>query len=222
MDAIKEKIAKLLAVAQGNANEHESDEAMRLASALMMKHGIDAADIDMGARGSRVGESDAVKFDHMWHRLVARCAAYLYGTQSMWTKTTITFVGRLDNREASLVTHHWLVEQVEAAYKSCLPKGMSKAARAEYRRTFKMACALRLLQRAHKLVAEIQENAPTIVGSTALVVVNHRKELEEEVDAFFKERKVRTVKTRINLKATLGAAHGVEAAEGIQLQKKVR
>lgn len=44
MDSIQDKIAKLMAMAtDGRGNETESETALRMAQALMTKHGIDAA-----------------------------------------------------------------------------------------------------------------------------------------------------------------------------------
>jgi len=69
VNAIREKIKKLLAVAEGQANEHESARAMELASSLMMRHGIDRE--SLGEKPT-VGEGSYFPIDYKWHRTTAQ------------------------------------------------------------------------------------------------------------------------------------------------------
>jgi hypothetical protein len=80
------------------------------------------------------------------------------------------------------------MRQVEGLYKSALPKGLDKSTRGEFRRTFKEACALRVKERAEKLMREMKQNNDNATGHNALVVTGYFDQLSAENDAFWNER----------------------------------
>ena len=60
-DKIIDKIAKLLAVANGNAagGEHERDTAMRMATKLLIKHNLSMVDITGKTKGEARESAEA-------------------------------------------------------------------------------------------------------------------------------------------------------------------
>lgn len=106
-------------------------------------------------------------------------------------KNGIMFVGREELIELAEETMFWLFRQVEQLYKTALPKGLSKTARNEFRKTFKAACAERTLQRVREYIRDIQYNqarAQAEAGHNALVVKGHFNTLKDEIDAYWDER----------------------------------
>lgn len=184
MEDIRDKIRKLLSVAEGGANEHESNVAMRMASDLMMRHGIDRASLASGEERVEVIEGEKFNIDYSWHKILATSAGELYGVLPLGTSdwSGCRFVGRADNVGAASDTFEFLRVQVEQLYKTHLPAGMTKASRALYRRTFKASCSTRVLERCLQIVAAQCASDPG--AKNALVVLDHRKQLANEVSAF--------------------------------------
>jgi cytosine/adenosine deaminase-related metal-dependent hydrolase len=213
MSAIGDKIRKLLNLARDkSASEGEAATAMRLAMELMARHGIEEADlvqreIDWGSRK----EADA-----KWKEVTAWASASLYGCRAVFERTSevFVFVGREDNRLASEMTYDFLCEQIERWYKTYLPPGMSKRDRAQFRRGFKVACALRVYDRVDDMMK------PQATGS-ALVL--HIDSITKEVDDFLEAQGgTKTVGKAVTIKnANEGHLLGAIAGDQIQLRKEV-
>lgn len=227
MSDIHDKIRKLLALAEGKANEHESAQAMAFASALMMKHGIDAAQLKKTDKHAII-DGDRFDLDARWMIVAGQAVGELFGTKivtSKWPKETIRFVGRSENVDASQDTLAFVLLQIERAYKIALPKGLTKGERATWRKDFKMAAAMRVLSRCQQIVAE--QIKPTVAtnstGSTALVVVAHRQQLNEEISAHFEAAGVTTSRAmQIKYKSSGAVGAGRAAGNNVELNAKVR
>lgn len=234
MSSIKDKIAKLLAVAHDKgATEHEAATAMGMASRLMLQHGI--SQDEFRKVEIEVIEGLRAEADHRWMVMTSQGAGMLYGCKPIRYRDRdgdkISYVGRSDNVDAATFTYKWLCDQIETFYKQALPKGLSKGERAEFRRTFKEACAIRVYYRIEALVKEMMANdtmasealaleAPK--AGTALVVVNHRKELEAEVDAFMNAANVRRNTRAVSIKSGSGTGAGMRAGDNVKLRQQVR
>lgn len=221
--SIKEKIRKMLALgaADSGATEDEAATAMRMAMGLMAKHGIDQATLG-GAKptakmAARVDRS--IQPHEVW---LASAAGVLYGCRVLFWKSGkhgFAFIGRSDNTDAAEMTMMWLTQQVESLYKQALPSGMTQKERAEFRRTFKVACAHRVLHRANAFVANPIQIAADI-SSTALVVSGYFKELDAEnkqVLAGIATRKSSARGTR----SGSGTMAGYAAGDKVQLHRRV-
>lgn len=224
-DAIKEKIKKLLAMgAKGSgATEDEAETAMRLAAGLMMRHGIEQSDLAGAAkpkatRGKRVNMT--LKRYQTW---TAQAAGVLYGCEVIvydGGKAGFDYVGRPDNIDASEQTVMWLFRQVEEFYKQALRPGMTQAERAEFRRTFKEACALRVLKRARDLIANAAALA-TGSGSTALVVAGYFEGLKAENQLVLAAERVK-IKRVAPVRWGSGSSAGSAAGDRVQLRREIR
>lgn len=219
------KIKKLLAVAQAGsgATENEMMSAAAFASALMLKHNIDVQlDDDKDEPESIKGERQH-GYDEPWHIDCSAAAGYLYYCRPIiWRRgSEIQFVGRADNIEACEATLRTFVAEVERLYKLNLPKGMTKLDRANYRSTFKKACAMRIAARCWAIMETLRRDdakAIAATGSTALVVVQTIDALLAEADALMGDVKKLPVKVA---RFGLGTEAGRRAGNTVQLQKQV-
>jgi len=226
-EAITDKIKKLLRIGQpgSGATEDEASTAMGLAAALMLKHGIDVQlDDDKDEPGAERGD---ISWDHEdWHTNCANAAAYLYSCRVLVYRRQggISFVGRSDNIGACEMTLGWLITAVEQQYKAHLPRGMSKIDRANYRRTFKWSCSMRLAARAWAAIMESLRRddlkALEATGCRALVVVKSIDAQLAEIDAMLGEMSVKTLVVHPKA-AGLGTLDGRRAGDSVELQKKV-
>ena len=219
MDNIKDKIRKLLAVAHDKgASEEEAATAMRLAMTLMARHGIEQS--QLGAEKPKVHiDTVTAEATKKYELRVAMAAGILYGCNLIAKNggnDGFFYVGRPANIEAAELTYPWLLDQVEALYKAALPKGLSQTDRAEYRRTFKAACAERIYMRAIDLV----KNPTAIEGSTALVVQGYFNELAAENRAAI-ESQLKIKPMRMGFRLGNGSVDGARAGERVKLRQEV-
>lgn len=220
-----DKIAKLFALSNdAGATENEAAQALRLATALMLKHNISEDEIRKND-APKVCRGIEMEIEKKWHEVVSWAVQDLYSVKSLWLNDTFVFVGRADNIDAAQQTYVMIVDQIEMLYKQSLPKGMSKQDRAQYRRDFKQACAVRVQYRAREIVNSLmrdEQTAQAATGCTALVIINKRKELEQEIDDFFEEISIKKTKSRgVSVKSSQGAADGLRQGNNVQLNRRV-
>lgn len=228
---VYDRIRKLLALGENNPNEHEAEQALALAQRMMLQHGIERSQLEQAAVA--YGDDSIANMDS-WHLRAGWAVGELFGTRVVvFSKRdgtrNLTFVGRPDNVKTSVVVALSIIQQIERLYKQRLPKGLSKADRAIYRRDFKEAAALRVFQRAYlinqQLAKEEAERKASELGtssSTALTLVDHLKELHEEADAFLRGEDIKQRKTSVKARVSIGGIEGAAAGEIVKLQEKVR
>lgn len=186
---IRDRIKKMLALGNDkSATEAEAASALDMAAALMARYNIQI-DASTNLADKEVIRGRWISHEHLFHRLCGNAAAFLYNCQVITSgPQSFQFVGRTHNIDAAYDTYQYIVEQVEHLYKVNLPKGMSKSDRANYRRTFKFACAGRVYHRASEIVSSYKQssNAQSMekIGSNVLVVVESLKQQLEEVSNF--------------------------------------
>lgn len=193
-DKARDKISKLLNMTVANGcTEDEQETALRMAAAIATREGIELDSIrarDQTA-AQRKATDKTLRQEFKVHQvLAAQAAAELYGVKIMTYnhgKGGIYFVGREENIELTEQTMFWLMRQVELLYKQNLERGLTQKARAEFRKTFKAACAYRVYQRAVELMRDMRTNSSEAIrstGSTALVVQGYFETLRRENDTF--------------------------------------
>lgn len=191
----KAKITKLLNMTVENGcSEDEQETAMSMAAAIATKLGIDleAQRSKEPTAAQRKAMKKAFNQEFKIHQVLAfQAAAKLYGCD-VYTysggKGGLFFVGRDENIELAEQTAFWLMRQVELLYKQNLPRGLSQSVRAQYRKTFKAACAYRVNERAAQLMREMKMNeqaAQAATGQNALVVQGYFEQLARENAAYF-------------------------------------
>lgn len=220
MTAIHDKIRKLLAVAQGQANEAESNSALAMATALMAKHGIDQSQL----RNEPTGPIRGAWFnlDGKYLRLLAQATGRLYGTVPLFDpdRGTAYFVGRPENIDASQDTLAFLIVQLESFYKAALPTGLTQSDRAQFRKAFKLSCAIRVYHRCVEIVEGLSQRDNKAAGTRALMVLDHFKQLKVENDELLKGVKTRAARS-ITIRSSLGAAEGSRAGNLMEINRSV-
>lgn len=230
VDNIRSKVRKLLALAALNSGgtEDERMTAMKMAMALMIKHGIeqDALGTDEAAIKAKYGNINRQGLRD-YQVSLASAAATLYGCTAMFYnrgKAGFVFVGREDNIDATEQTLFWLMAQVEQLYKQNVPKGLCgvRSPRGgwldvEFRRNFKRECAFRTWHRAIELVSNPALMARD-TGSTALVVSGYFEKLKEENDAV--TGKVKSMRGG-RVRHGFGSGEGRAAGDQVKLRREI-
>lgn len=228
-DRIISKIRAMLAKASegSGATEDEAATALAMAMAMMAKHGIERSQLEDAEDDEKPEQGQWSNAEFLkWHLYTAQAASYLYHckvVQMSGRKRAIRFVGKPSYIQACEMTFAWINQQVERLYKEALPPGLDKATRAELRRTFKMACALRVRSRAWSIMQAMANDdalAIEMTGSTALVVKTHMEKEKEQLEAFYKELDYRPAIQRSS-KVGVGTSLGFKAGDRVQLQKQV-
>lgn len=226
MSASHDKILKLLNMTVKNGcTEDEQETALKMAMAIAAREGIDLEAL----RPKDAPKIKAVMKGHYQEfkphqALAAQAAAVLFGVEcNVYNLGArgFNFVGRPELIELAEETMFWLFRQIEELYKQALPKGLSKTERAEFRKTFKAACALRTWERAREAMRDMRYNdarAQEATGHNALVVQGYFETLEKEQDEFWEERFAETPEQKARreaqekAQAEWDAAHPKEAA----------
>ena len=183
-EEILTKIRKLLATANDQCNEHESEIALRMATRLMVKHGIDESmlelettgKLELGAldgrlihRASRVTAWRVELADVLAERQCCRIGIasgfgiYIYGHETNWNR----------------IQELWnlLEPQVDKWAKSQRGKGRRFAN--SYRLGMVETLGKLLVQEKNKLVAEKREEALATSDATAMVVMDQLAVVEK-------------------------------------------
>lgn len=230
MDHIIERVRKLLNVAdpRSGATEAEMATALAMAQALMMKHNIEQSELVETPEGCVVAY---VKGDisELYHEFAAQAASHMNMVKLFRSPAleSFGFIGRKSNCDATAIMYQYIVSRVETLYKQNLPKGLTKRARADFRRSFKQACAGRVLRRAMEIMERQQREGVAAsqgyAGSTALVVQSTVKQrLEEAQEHMEKEFPNMRVSRAKKVSVGLGTILGHQAGDQIELQKAVR
>lgn len=182
---------------------------MRMAAGLAARGGIELESVRQkdSTAAERKAIKKAVSQEFKIHQLFsAQAAAVLYGCDIFTYdqgRQGVLFVGREENVEMAEQTMFWLMRQVELLYKQHLPKGLSQRDRAEYRKTFKAACAQRVHHRAVELMIQMKNDERTAqeaTGQNALVVQGYFEQLKRENAAAWEasaEQKARAEQSRL-------------------------
>lgn len=214
MTDIHNKIQNLLELANNNPSEDEAATAMNMARKLMMKYNIDQRDL---GTVSSVSYGERHTLDRDYFKILAHAVKTMTGvTMVYFSDDTFKMAGTKVNVQIAHELLMFLANQVESMYKIYLPKGMSKAERANYRKDFKRNCAVRIKQRCDE--ARFHDNPVT--GRELVVIQN---ELEKQVEAFLQEQSVRMVKNKTIIRThTKGAIDGRMAGDAASLQPRVK
>lgn len=224
-EEIKARIVKLLNLSRDRgASEAEAATAMTMATKMMLLHGIKESDLQTSK--AVAGRSETTELERDWQEIIADISGKLFGCMTLLGKSLngapmFYYIGRPENHDAAKQTFNFLCDQVERLYKNGLPRGMSQRDRANFRRTFKYACASRIYHRGMGLIEEMKrgEHTQDVAGGTALVVQGYFDKLADEVDEFLKKAKMNIRMKKSKPRATgLGSAAGHAAGNAVNLR----
>lgn len=181
-DSVVQKIQKLLALAEGNQNEHERDVAMRFAMDLLAKHNLSLAQVEGTVFGADVQEAKGYFKLDRWIRSILHAACKLYytdfyidgGEWDYWSERYVNkypiFIGTSENIAVTIEVAAYLIESVRLE--------SNRAFRtAHERKSFRLGAAARLYQRAVLLVnQETSSSSNRSTGGTSLMVLRNQLE----------------------------------------------
>lgn len=217
MDNVKDKINKLLAMANdARGNEHENEIAMRMAERLMREHNIEVADLEATTGKQTV---------YTWRSITIPVGekAKPCAWHPLWTGFLGTGVAAFtdckverENDPTYMCCMKFLGDETDIEYAAWLFKKLrdfgyaeSQSVPGNQRETFRKAYAIRLCQRMRELRAErdaAMREAVTQTG-TALMVVQNKLALR---DAEFGKQRIRNTRVKY---ASQGFREGKSAAD---------
>jgi hypothetical protein len=174
IEKVTDKIRKLYRLANDKgATENERNVALEMAQRLMLQHNIQDVQDEKIVEAIK-GEWMNVDRGELWEMYVASAAAKLFNCRSVVRAKlgSHQFVGKPENIEAAGETFLFICAQIEVLYKEALKSwagSLDKRGRAELRKTFKQACAIRVAHRVDEIVARARNDIP---AHMALVVVD--------------------------------------------------
>ncbi len=195
-ESIVEKVKKLLALADGNQNEHEREVAMQFAMDLLSKHNLTMSEIEGAITQLSTIEVDGDFRLEPWIRLVLQAACKLYYSEFYiceridyfrYCKVKIpVFIGTAENIAVTMDVATWLINSVRResnwAYKD-----------AAERRSFRLGAADRIFERAFAMVEAENRQAGTGTGTSLIVI---RNQLEQANQAHLAGLNLRMMKPR--------------------------
>lgn len=222
--AVIERIRKLLALADGNQNEHERARAMETAMELLSRHNLTMSQITPAEAAACVEAVKAGFSLEPWARSVLLSAGKLYYTASYikddWEPTTWrkvsypVFVGTAENIAVTMEMAAWLLASIRKEsnrmYKS-----------SPDRRSFRWGAANAVAERVEAMMSAekraAEETESTGVANSLMVM---RNKLERANDDYLGTLNLKYSKPRTTYVIPDAYASGEEFGEEIHLQKR--
>lgn len=209
-DSIAEKIRKLLALAEGAANEHESASAAAMAARLMERHAISEAHLK---RSDDSAAPETVTFYNAgprarkrarWRGRLALAVAGAHGAYVFWRGPHLMGVGRRVDVDAARVVFDYCAAEIER-----LTATRARGRGRSFANGFRHGCVTAVLSAIERERAALRaEMAAEGVSETALVVVDTRAQRAREATGKLGKLRSYGVETR-------GYVAGRSAGEGI-------
>jgi hypothetical protein len=181
-ESVVTKIKKLLALADGNQNEHEREVAMRFALELLAKHNLSLKQVNGSLLNTETQVSEIQGYFRLdpWIRTVLSASCKLYYTdyyikvEWLWwqerNRKTPVFVGTAENIAVTIDVADWLIKSIR--------KESNWMYKEEFeRRSFRLGAADRIMERVLQMTeAEKQGGPDTNSSSNSLMVLRHQLE----------------------------------------------
>ena len=232
-DKIIDKIAKLLAVANGNAagGEHERDTAMRMATKLLIKHNLSMVDITGKTKGEARESAEAEHYTDPWRRVCAGAIARLYFCGFFTSKIAgkqklmYTFIGLQSNIETARDIAGYVIKSIDREAKR-LRKEQGQPA--SFETSFMNAAAGRIGARCDALRAEAEAETQAEQAANAgnaLVLANYydsEKLANDEYVAFTMNIKLKSKPNRLTNLNNDGFVKGRKFGEDLSLNNQLK
>lgn len=230
MDAIAEKIRKLLALAEGSTNEHEAALAAQRAQEMMLKHHVDEARVHgQDVKADPIAEERAIVFAD-WNQKGTRIQGWLIGLMGAVSRSVccdyyyvpgraIYLVGRESDRQIAKYLFEYLRREIDRLAEQGWNKPGTHNAfpsnAKRWRRGFRLGCVAAIRERLAKPTrpAPAAGQLPAApVTETALVLRNRL----EEVDTWVKDN-LKLTSTRFEPPPVHGYLEGHKAGRDLNL-----
>jgi hypothetical protein len=224
-ESITSKIKKLLALADGNQNEHERQVAMKFAMDLLAKHNLTMEELDGAQTQSGIQEIESMFRLEPWIRVILDAACTLYYTDfyvstkvvstkfDFWnfdvrsvTRDVPVFVGTTENVGVTIEVATWLINSVRLE-----SNRLYKAS--ALRRSFRLGAAHTLRERAHEILNSEKVAAEHTSGTALMVLRNKLQRANQEYLDALDLRPISYRTSRVNMTAyNAGEAYGEQVA----------
>lgn len=221
---ISERIRKLLALAEGNQNEHERNAAMKLAMDLLAKHNLDLATVGDTINAIKVIEYPAfIKLDP-WIRSVLNAACKLYYTDYIMRSVTRagyynlrnewhpTFIGTEENIAVTIEMASWLMASIRQESNWLYAEQYE-------RRSFRLGAAHKLLERASKLVADENSSRGSSNCNSLMIL---RNDLEKANERFLGKMDLDVFRSRGSYTDSGAYGSGQSFGDSVNLGRSTR
>lgn len=223
-DKILDRVRKMLAMANDErGNQHEREQALRMAHNLLIKHGLDLLDVERSqrdaedARGRYTGEGHSMRWALHIRLHVARLfmCRYLVGAKLNSWKCEHVFIGRESNATTAMYISDYVVNSiVKESRKRFGGDSVPEA------RSFALGCADQIAIRVREMLADKDDqfSAP----DKALIVVAMRKEEDDANEVWIRANVQTKALRRASSKVKADSyAEGREYGKGIGLSPQV-
>jgi len=213
-ESIIQKIRKLLALAEGNKNEHEREVAMQFAMELLSKHNLSVAQVQGQALQNSVCAVEGDFRLERWIQYVLDAACALYYTDYyISTRKTAMFVGTPENIAVSIDVAQWLLESIR--------KESNRLYKDPYqRRSFRLGAAFKIFDRAIVLVIEEERSTKSKMPGTSVTIV--RNQLERANQDYMSRLNLRQTKRRRLYIDEESFGSGSSYGDGVALGKQAK
>lgn len=226
---IKEKLAKLLRLAEKAGTAEEAAAAAGKAAELALQYGIDLNSVDPDSN-PKVNEEELEDSVDNWEIRLAGAVAKLNAARVIvWTRNgehKIRFCGRNACAISSRLMHEYLTSTVlrlnrQAALKR---KGTTSAERRRFREAFRVGAMNTLCDRLYERYEQLRAEGMANSGGTgsALVVAGFFDQEAAALDDFVKKNypNLRSSQFRTSARDLNGLAQGMAAARDISLNRQ--
>jgi hypothetical protein len=213
-ESIVQKIRKLLALAEGNKNEHEREVAMQFAMELLSKHNLSVAQVQGQVLEISVCAVEGNFRLERWIQFVLDAVCELYYTDYyISTRKTAMFVGTAENIAVSIDVAEWLIESIRKESNRLYKDN-------HQRRSFRLGAAWKILLRSIDLVIEEKVSTKCKTPGTSLTVV--RSQLERANQDYLSRLNLRQTRRRRLYVDQESFDSGSSYGDGVTLGKQAK
>lgn len=213
-ESIIQKIRKLLALAEGNQNEHEREVAMQFAMELLSKHNLSVAQVQGQALEISVCAVEGNFRLERWIQYLLDAVCKLYYTDYYISiRKTAMFVGTAENIAVSIDVAEWLIESIRKESNRLYKDN-------HQRRSFRLGAAWKILLRAIDLVVEEKVSTKSKTPGTSLTIV--RNQLERANQDYLSRLDLRQTKRRCVYIDQDSFDSGSSYGDGVTLGKQAK
>lgn len=187
-EKVLDKVRKLLAMANDErGNEHEREQALRMAHNMLTKYGLDMSDVDRAIRDKEDprGRFDSEGWSMRWSLQIRNSIAklfmcrYFYGRKINGTRCEHSFVGRESNAVTAMYISDYVINSILKEGRRLYKHNLSPETRA-----FAVGCADRIRER---VLDMIKEKGAELAGTGKDLVLRDMAKSEDEANAAFLE-----------------------------------
>jgi hypothetical protein len=224
---IIQKMKKLMAMAEGNANENEAMTAARQLQILLAKHNISMSELDTPDEEKEQIESSSESHKcRPWKRVVALSIARLYFCEMYFTrmgngKSSYFFVGTETNRNFAMQIFSMVVKSIEKDSRKQSKEIYGKED-SSFVNSFWSGAMHRISERCAEMIEEAKRGE--IVddnGANLPALVSVYEENNKRVSDFLSKTTFKSASSNTRATNSVGISRGKAAGDRVQLNRGI-